>query len=76
MQLRTLASRALAATATALAFIPATAGAYQVQDRQVATSFDGTEIVYSMFAPDNASASNPVPAVVRKTGTLHLVKPD
>ena len=68
MQLRTLAWRALAATGTALALIPATAGAYQVQDDQVATSFDGTEIVYTMFAPDNASASNPVPAVMRTHG--------
>jgi ABC-2 type transport system ATP-binding protein len=68
MQLRTLAWRALAATATALALVPATAGAYQVQDRAVATSFDGTPIVYSLFAPDSASASNPVPAVMRTHG--------
>jgi ABC-2 type transport system ATP-binding protein len=68
MQLRTLAWRVLALTVTALALIPATAGAYQVQDDQVATSFDGTEIVYTMFAPDNASASNPVPAVMRTHG--------
>jgi len=68
MQLRNLARLPLVAAVAILAFVPATAGAYQVQEREVATSFDGTEIVYSLFAPDNASASNPVPAVMRTHG--------
>jgi ABC-2 type transport system ATP-binding protein len=68
MQLRTLVWRALLAAGLALALVPATAPAYQVQDDQVARSFDGTEIVYTLFTPDSASASNPVPAVMRTHG--------
>jgi ABC-2 type transport system ATP-binding protein len=48
--------------------MPATAGAYQVQDNQVATSFDGTKIVYATFFPDNASATNTVPVIMRTHG--------
>ena len=51
-----------------LALMPATAGAYQVQDNQVATSFDGTKIVYTLFLPDSASRTHPVPAILRTHG--------
>ncbi len=54
--------------ALAFAALPAPAWAYQVQDRQVATSFDGTPIVYTTYFPDDASASNPVPVVLRTHG--------
>jgi ABC-2 type transport system ATP-binding protein len=68
MHLRRLASCGFLAAALSLMLMPAAAGAYQVQDNQVATSFDGTEIVYALFLPDNASPSNPVPAILRTHG--------
>jgi ABC-2 type transport system ATP-binding protein len=68
MQVRRLVSCGLLAAGLVLALMPAAAGAYQVQDDQVATSFDGTELVYTLFMPDNASPSNPVPAVLRTHG--------
>src|SRR5437868_11316944 len=51
-----------------LALMPATAAAYQIQDNQVATSFDGTKIVYTLFLPDSASRTHPVPAILRTHG--------
>src|SRR5687768_11011451 len=68
MQLRALACRGLVMAGLALAAIPATASAYQVQDDQRATSFDGTKIAYTTFFPDSASASNPVPVIMRTHG--------
>ena len=68
MQMRALALRVVLAAGLALALIPSTAGAYQVQDNQRATSFDGTQIAYTTFFPDSASASSPVPAVMRTHG--------
>jgi ABC-2 type transport system ATP-binding protein len=68
MQLPRLASRVLLAAGLALALVPAAANAYQIQDDQVATSFDGTKIVYTLFLPDSASASHPVPAILRTHG--------
>jgi ABC-2 type transport system ATP-binding protein len=68
MHVRKLAWLGLLGVGLTLALMPATAGAYQVQDNQVATSFDGTDIVYTLFMPDNASASNPVPAIMRTHG--------
>src|SRR3954469_23059068 len=58
--------RALGAVAAlvALCAFPAAAGAAQVTDNQVARSFDGTPIVYTLFMPDGASAGSPVPAVL------------
>ncbi len=49
---------------TALVLLPASAGAYQIQDNQVKASFDGTPIVYTLFMPDNASSSNQVPTIL------------
>jgi ABC-2 type transport system ATP-binding protein len=66
--MRSGAFRCLLMVGLALAAVPATAGAYQVQDDQRATSFDGTEIAYATFFPDNASASNPVPVIMRTHG--------
>jgi ABC-2 type transport system ATP-binding protein len=54
---------ALIATAVLLA-CPAASAAFTTEDRKVATSFDGTEIVYALHLPDGASASNPVPAIL------------
>ena len=68
IQLRRLVSRGLLAAGLALAVLPATAGAYQVKDNQVATSFDGTKLVYTLFMPDNAAATHRVPAVLRTHG--------
>src|SRR5712691_1248375 len=68
MRVRSLVFRLLLATTAALTLIPATAGAYQIADNQTATSFDGTHIVYTLFMPDNASASNPVPVIMRTHG--------
>ena len=68
MQLRTLACRGLVMAGLALAAIPATTSAYQVQDDQRATSFDGTQIAYTTFFPDSASASSPVPVIMRTHG--------
>jgi len=68
MQLRRLAYCGLLAAGALLALMPGTAAGYQIEDNQVATSFDGTSIVYTLFLPDNASASNPVPAVLRTHG--------
>jgi ABC-2 type transport system ATP-binding protein len=68
MQLPRLALRGLLVAGLALALVPATAGAYRVQDDQVATSFDGTKLVYTLFTPDNASAAHPVPAIMRTHG--------
>src|SRR5436305_15282124 len=51
-----------------LALMPATAAAYQIQDNQVATSFDGTKIVYTLLLPDSASRTDPVPAILRTHG--------
>jgi ABC-2 type transport system ATP-binding protein len=56
------------AIATIALLLPATAGAYQIEDDQVATSFDGTEIRYTLFMPDSASASSPVPVIMRTHG--------
>src|SRR5437764_15301744 len=72
----------LVAACLSLALVPSSAGAYQVQDKQVATSFDGTPIVYTLFAPDAASPASPVPAVMmthgwgatRQTSPTGLVK--
>jgi ABC-2 type transport system ATP-binding protein len=52
------------ATALAALCLPAAAGAANVADNQVATSFDGTKIVYTLMTPDNASSANRVPAVL------------
>jgi ABC-2 type transport system ATP-binding protein len=68
MQLRRFAWPGLLIAGLALALVPASAAAYQVQDDQVARSFDGTEIVYTLFMPDDASASHRVPAVLRTHG--------
>jgi ABC-2 type transport system ATP-binding protein len=68
MRVRSLVFRLLLATFAALTLIPASAGAYQIQDNQTATSFDGTQIAYTLFMPDNASASNPVPVIMRTHG--------
>ncbi len=68
MQLRALACRGLVMAGLALVAIPATTSAYQVQDDQRATSFDGTQIAYTTFFPDSASASNPVPVIMRTHG--------
>jgi ABC-2 type transport system ATP-binding protein len=68
MQLGRLVSRGLLTAGLALAVVPATAGAYQVQDNQVATSFDGTKLVYTLFMPDDASARHRVPAILRTHG--------
>ena len=68
MHVRKLACLGLLGVGLILALLPATAGAYQIQDNQVATSFDGTPIVYTLFFPDNASASSPVPVVMRTHG--------
>jgi ABC-2 type transport system ATP-binding protein len=68
MHVRKFAWLGLLGVGLTLALMPATAGAYQVQDNQAATSFDGTDIVYTLFMPDNASASNPVPAIMRTHG--------
>src|SRR6185436_8497442 len=65
---RRLALLGLLAAGLALALIPATAGAYQIQDNQVAHSFDGTPIVYTLFMPDNASATHQVPVIMRTHG--------
>jgi ABC-2 type transport system ATP-binding protein len=56
----------LAATAATLllALIPSAAAAFTTEDDQVASSFDGTEIVYTLHLPDGASAANPAPAVL------------
>src|SRR5436190_8519725 len=59
---RTLAP--MLATALTVLCLPAAAGAANVADNQVATSFDGTKIVYTLMTPDNASSSNRVPAVL------------
>jgi ABC-2 type transport system ATP-binding protein len=53
-----------AAAALAMLALPPAAGAVQTEDRQVATSIDGTPIVYTLHLPDRASASDPVPAVL------------
>jgi ABC-2 type transport system ATP-binding protein len=68
MHVRRLACLGLLTAGMALALIPATAGAYQIQDNQVATSFDGTPIVYTLFMPDNASATHTVPVIMRTHG--------
>jgi ABC-2 type transport system ATP-binding protein len=47
---------------------PAVAGAVTVEKDRVATSFDGTKIVYTEMLPDGASTSNPVPAVMMTHG--------
>jgi ABC-2 type transport system ATP-binding protein len=59
---------ALVATLAALLLLPAGAGAATVEDNQVATSFDGTKIVYTLFLPDDASAQHPVPVILRTHG--------
>src|SRR6185295_166631 len=58
----------LLVAAIATAVFAATATAATVQDNQVATSADGTPIVYTLFTPDGASASKPVPAVLMTHG--------
>jgi ABC-2 type transport system ATP-binding protein len=60
----------LGAIALAVAFgvLASTASAATVKDDQVATSFDGAPIVYTLFTPDGASASSPVPAVLMTHG--------
>jgi ABC-2 type transport system ATP-binding protein len=68
MQLRSLAWPGLLIAGLVLAFAPATAGAYQIEDNQTATSFDGTQLAYTLFMPDNASASNTVPVIMRTHG--------
>jgi ABC-2 type transport system ATP-binding protein len=68
MHVRRLACLGLLTAGMALALIPATAGAYQIQDNQVATSFDGTPIVYTLFFPDNASPTHTVPVIMRTHG--------
>jgi ABC-2 type transport system ATP-binding protein len=57
----------IAAAIAIAAFAPA-ASASTVSDGQVAISFDGTPIVYTLFTPDGASASNRVPAVLMTHG--------
>lgn len=54
---------AVAAVALLLA-LPVGAGAVETEDRLVARSFDGTEIVYTLHLPDSTSAENPVPAIL------------
>jgi ABC-2 type transport system ATP-binding protein len=61
---RTAFSVAVAATAIAALCWAAPVGAYTTEDRQVATSFDGTEIVYTLHLPDGATADRPVPAIL------------
>jgi ABC-2 type transport system ATP-binding protein len=56
----------LTVAASALAASPA--AAVQSEDGLVATSFDGTPIVYALHLPDGASPGNPVPAVLRTHG--------
>src|SRR6266480_150168 len=68
MNVHSLVFRGLLATGLSLALLPASAGAYQIQDEQRATSFDGTQIAYTLFFPDSASASNPVPVIMRTHG--------
>jgi ABC-2 type transport system ATP-binding protein len=68
MHARKLALFGFLAAALATALLPATAGAYQIQDNQVARSFDGTEIVYTLFMPDSASPTSRVPMVMRTHG--------
>jgi ABC-2 type transport system ATP-binding protein len=43
---------------------PQSAGAFTTEDGLVATSFDGTKIIYTLHMPDGASASRPVPAIL------------
>jgi ABC-2 type transport system ATP-binding protein len=43
---------------------PVGAVAHTTEDGQVARSFDGTEIVYTLHVPAGASASSPVPAIL------------
>jgi ABC-2 type transport system ATP-binding protein len=68
MHVRKLALCGLLIAVTVLVLAPATAGAYQVQDNQVATSFDGTRIVYATFFPDSADPAHPVPVIMRTHG--------
>jgi ABC-2 type transport system ATP-binding protein len=68
MQLRSLAWPVLLIAGLTLALAPTTAGAYQIQDNQRATSFDGTQIAYTLFMPDDASATHQVPAILRTHG--------
>jgi ABC-2 type transport system ATP-binding protein len=63
-----MSRRLLCLTLLALAALPATASAAQIEDGKVATSFDGTPIVYTLMLPDSASADQPVPAVLHTHG--------
>ena len=58
----------LAAAGLGVAAFLAAAGAVQTEDGQVATSFDGTPVVYRLHLPDAASASDPVHAVLVTLG--------
>jgi ABC-2 type transport system ATP-binding protein len=64
--LRSVLGAIAVAIATA-AFAPA-ASAVTIKDDQVASSFDGTPIVYTLFTPDGASSMSPVPAVLMTHG--------
>lgn len=48
--------------------LPAAASADKIVDNQSVTSFDGTNIVYTLFEPDGASAAHPVPAILMTHG--------
>src|SRR5688572_17979752 len=60
----------LAAALAAAAMLPAVPAAQAAQPpiRGAITSFDGTQIVYNLFLPDGASASNPAPVVMQTHG--------
>ncbi|HWH43203.1 MAG TPA: alpha/beta fold hydrolase [Thermoleophilaceae bacterium] len=65
--LRGTCARALLAFVS-MAVLPATASAYIEEDNRITTSFDGTKIVSKLFLPDGASASSPVPVILRTHG--------
>lgn len=50
------------------ALLPFRAGADVTVEQGFITSFDGTEIRYTLFLPDGASQDDPVPAVLRTHG--------
>lgn len=52
----------------ASAVTPMSAGAAATVEDGFLTSFDGTKIAYTLFLPEGASASNPVPVVLRTHG--------